>query len=71
MLEMLVSPLGFEPRTKGLKVPCSTAELRARGATLPGATDGTSVTGLTLRQGFRGDDGRDRGPRAMPVRWQT
>jgi hypothetical protein len=25
----LVSPLGFEPRTKGLKVPCSTAELRA------------------------------------------
>ena len=27
--ESLVSPLGFEPRTKGLKVPCSTAELRA------------------------------------------
>ena len=26
----VVSPLGFEPRTKGLKVPCSTAELRAR-----------------------------------------
>ena len=26
----LVSPLGFEPRTKGLKVPCSTTELRAR-----------------------------------------
>ncbi len=47
MLEMLVSPLGFEPRTKGLKVPCSTAELRARGATLPGATGGASVTGLT------------------------
>ena len=26
---VVVSPLGFEPRTKGLKVPCSTAELRA------------------------------------------
>ena len=26
----LVSPLGFEPRTRGLKVPCSATELRAR-----------------------------------------
>lgn len=26
---MVVSPLGFEPRTDGLKVHCSTAELRA------------------------------------------
>ena len=27
-----VSPPGFEPGTKGLKVPCSTVELRALGA---------------------------------------
>src|SRR5690606_11282138 len=27
-----VSPVGFEPTTHGLKVRCSTAELRARGA---------------------------------------
>jgi integrase len=26
----LVSPVGFEPTTRGLKVPCSAAELRAR-----------------------------------------
>ena len=26
----MVSPLGFEPRTRGLKVPCSATELRAR-----------------------------------------
>jgi site-specific DNA recombinase len=28
--EHLVSPPGFEPGTKGLKVPCSSVELRAR-----------------------------------------
>ena len=35
----LVGPLGFEPRTRGLKVPCSTAELRAPPNSTPcGAT---------------------------------
>ena len=30
--EMLVSPVGFEPTTQGLKVPRSAAELRAHAA---------------------------------------
>ena len=29
--DALASRVGFEPTTKGLKVPCSTAELPARG----------------------------------------
>ncbi len=29
MGEILVSPVGFEPTTNGLKVHCSTAELQA------------------------------------------
>jgi hypothetical protein len=29
---IVVSPLGFEPRTQGLKVPRSAAELRAHAA---------------------------------------
>jgi hypothetical protein len=34
---MVVSPLGFEPRTQGLKVPRSATELRAHvAATIPG-----------------------------------
>ena len=38
--EIVVSPVGFEPTTRGLKVPCSAAELRARcpsNASVPGA----------------------------------
>jgi shikimate kinase len=37
VLEIMVSPLGFEPRTQGLKVPRSATELRAHvAATIPG-----------------------------------
>ena len=47
--QIVVSPLGFEPRTKGLKVPCSTTELRARRkrTRVPASATGTRL-GTTL-----------------------
>jgi hypothetical protein len=64
--EMLVSRLGFEPRTRGLKVPCSAAELPAparRDATAPYVYRGTSGRPWSTAS-TRTHAGRALGPRA-------